>query len=586
MPANKINQNETIASAFPKINKAIEESYEALQKSSSANENSNVAIVRSRNVETQLKTLVIHNGESDAEVLLMRIDEDGVEHDTAAERIASDYDKMKALNSETKENVNQIVLNVKTYGAKGNGVADDTIAIQQALDEVESYGSAEVYVPQGTYNLTGELYIKKNTTFHLHHEAVLMRNHAGNLLRNYTLTDEFSQYNGNGNITIQGGVFDCNGANVQRVCNGIALAHAENITLNKITIKDIYEGHGVELTGIRNWKITNSFFLGFKGNNYYSEAIQVEFAGIGTSLSKLEDGTYTQMGICEGNYFGNSGTPGFQAWPCGIGSHGSLHDIWYDFISVLNNTFEGCTYWAIRPFKWSNAIIRGNKIKNCPGGGIYVVIPATGSASTKDLVGNPHPAQPIQNISIDGNILSGLGGKGILLEGKEDAKIYRAKLDGNILDNIGGNAIEIRFVSDSNLNGHVINSAGGNGIMVVESSHLDLTNNRLTNIGYYGLNIATNSQNVDLISNKIINPSQAEENRYDGITVGASVSDVKITDTRIRTTSGKRRMRYGVMIYAGVTGIQRYGNDFRTNAMEMNLRDASTNPVTSSGDVS
>lgn len=586
MPANKINQNETISSAFPKINKAIDDSYEALRKSNNADTNSNTALVQAKKVENQLKTLIIHNGESDAEVIQMRIDEEGVEHDTAAERIAADYEKMRTLNSGTQTNVNQIVLNVKLYGAKGDGTADDTRAIQQALDDVLSYGSAEVYVPQGTYNLTGELYIKKNTIFHLHKDAILLRNHTGNLLRNYTTADRFSNYNGNGNITIIGGIFDCNGANVQRVCNGIALAHAENITLDGITIKDTFEGHGVELTGIRNWKIVNSFFLGFKGANYYSEAIQVEFAGIGTSFSKLEDGTYTQMGICEGNYFGNSGTEGFQAWPCGIGAHGSLHDIWYDFISVLNNTFEGCTYWAIRPWKFSNAIIRGNKIKNCPGGGVYVVIPPTGSASTKDLDGNSYPTQPIHNISIDGNIMNGLGGKGIYIEGKEDAKVYRVKIDGNIIDDTDGNGIEIRNTSDSTVNGNVISNVDGNGLMIADCTHLDITNNRLTDIGLYGINLTSNSKDIDLISNKIINTSQAEQNRYDGITVGASVSDVKIADTRIRTVSGKRRPRYGVMIYAGVTGIQRYGNDLRANAMEANLRDASTNPATGGGDVS
>lgn len=49
--------------------------------------------------------------------------------------------------------------NVKDdYGAVGNGIADDTDAIQQALDEVATPGHAAVlYFPTGTYRITGTL---------------------------------------------------------------------------------------------------------------------------------------------------------------------------------------------------------------------------------------------------------------------------------------------------------------------------------------------------------------------------------------------------------------------------------------------
>lgn len=55
------------------------------------------------------------------------------------------------------------ILNVRDYGAKGDGEADDTKAIQDALDDVETYGI--VYAPPGVYRVQGLLLNKSRTQF-------------------------------------------------------------------------------------------------------------------------------------------------------------------------------------------------------------------------------------------------------------------------------------------------------------------------------------------------------------------------------------------------------------------------------------
>lgn len=54
--------------------------------------------------------------------------------------------------------------NVMDYGAKADGVTDDTGAVQQALNRVGSYGGGTVYMPAGRYRLDGTLRIPHAVT--------------------------------------------------------------------------------------------------------------------------------------------------------------------------------------------------------------------------------------------------------------------------------------------------------------------------------------------------------------------------------------------------------------------------------------
>jgi polygalacturonase len=65
-----------------------------------------------------------------------------------------------------------VTLNVRDFGATGDGATKDTAAFQQAIDRCSVMGGGEVLVPAGNY-LTGAVALRSRTTLHLEKDAVI-----------------------------------------------------------------------------------------------------------------------------------------------------------------------------------------------------------------------------------------------------------------------------------------------------------------------------------------------------------------------------------------------------------------------------
>lgn len=52
------------------------------------------------------------------------------------------------------------MINIKLYGAVGDGITDDTAAIQKAVNDAERRAVHSIFIPEGTYLLTDEILIK------------------------------------------------------------------------------------------------------------------------------------------------------------------------------------------------------------------------------------------------------------------------------------------------------------------------------------------------------------------------------------------------------------------------------------------
>jgi polygalacturonase len=63
-------------------------------------------------------------------------------------------------------------LNIRDYGATGDGITKDTAAIQQAIDRCSLFGGGEVLIPAGNY-LTGAIQLRSRTLLRLAPDATL-----------------------------------------------------------------------------------------------------------------------------------------------------------------------------------------------------------------------------------------------------------------------------------------------------------------------------------------------------------------------------------------------------------------------------
>jgi hypothetical protein len=74
----------------------------------------------------------------------------------------SEIDKLANVPSDTITELAQITtINVKNFGAKGDGVTDDTLAIQSAIDSLSQTGGGRIFFPIGTYKITSAINISK-----------------------------------------------------------------------------------------------------------------------------------------------------------------------------------------------------------------------------------------------------------------------------------------------------------------------------------------------------------------------------------------------------------------------------------------
>ncbi|WP_053073824.1 right-handed parallel beta-helix repeat-containing protein [Bacillus sp. LL01] len=586
---------------------------------------------RELNVQKGRVDNLIVNAPQPSEVVDIRVDEDGVEHATARDRIASDGAKVAEqfadVGAQLEQNELQIgvvatdleqrSVNVKMLGAVGDEIADDTNAFQTAFN-LAKVSPIRVFVPKGRYKLTQRLSIFSNTQIDMQEGAVLVRHHNTSIIMNGEVGDEYYGYDGNGNIAITGGAFDGNvGMFNANGFNHIELNHGTTFRFRDITFKDTLNAHAFDLNGLRDVIIEGCRFLGFQdltnGSRDFSEAIQI---------SRSTQGGFHPFGAYDHTpcrditvrscYFGGSDTPNMQPWAVGVGEHGATYDIFSENIHVIGNTFEGCTYAGIRCMKFNDVFITNNLFLNTRSG-IALSNTAPNTNSSKDVNGVERGAQSGKNYTISHNIFRNVESDIIYAAGQTNTpdnvkKLTNVIIVGNVVDNpsnsntasfrlrwidglfVANNRIkglnrgfENWYLSNVKINNNLISDCQLEGIYFTEpetsfrnlnhTKDIEITNNTIRDTRRSGVFLEW-ANGFKVNENQLENTGSETDNTRVAINIASSSQNGVLRGNKNR--SGSNRNSHGIGVTGTCVNIQVHDNDLEGATGRINLASVPT----------
>lgn len=251
-----------------------------------------------------------------------------------------------------------LFVNVMAFGAKGNGVADDATAIQNALNSIRTTGGV-VYFPEGTYKVGSAVQFYSNSTLFFEPGATLLQGASMNNMMRSFCDSSWTGYSGTHDCLIYGATFDGGDYTTNNTLVGIA--HAKNIIFENCTFKNAYgEWHNIEINSSYNVKVINCDFEGSRKTSERGELIQIDWAYHSSSYpwNINIDNTVCELIEIYGCTFHNSMASAIGTHSDGANNRIRIHDNNFDSISatrgtiylddslnldIYDNTFDTCT---------------------------------------------------------------------------------------------------------------------------------------------------------------------------------------------------------------------------------------------------
>lgn len=489
--------------------------------------------------------------------------------------------------------------NVRDFGALGNDSNDESSAFQGALNAARDNDGGTVYIPKGEYRInTLPLKVYQGTHIIADPEAHIMAySNTSSFVWNGTGGDAFNGYEGNGNITIEGGIWDNRGGVFQDGGACFSFAHGKNLTWRDVTIRDVADTHAIEINGCQNVRIINCTFEGFYASvgREYSEAVQLDLMKSSSVYGAFGNYDHTPCDdvLVDGCRFQESGSASTGKWGRGVGSHNSTIGKWHTNIRVTNNHFS-VNHEAVRGYSWNKTVVANNTLEEC-GSGIElrsVEYGGVASENTKNASGvQQNSSQDFQDFTITGNVISGTEASSTALPainiiGEATGKALNGSITGNTITDCGTSAMEIESAARINVSGNTIMNTGAfYGILLDTCTDSLVANNKIEESATNSIMATLGTRNM--ISNNLIRLAgdraiyiSGEDDcvvqgnyvygasRNDG-TVPAFYSDassapVRWADNVARTVGSGNDYTYALHVTSGTHHIR--GNDFQKGA--------------------
>lgn len=424
------------------------------------------------------------------------------------------------VNTILSTNLNEhVALNVKDYGAIGDGVNDDRQAIQDTIDAAaKGLGGGNVYFPEGTYLVKEIVFLKSHTHLELNEKATILnginiKNHPSIVFMTGLFTDDGAQveWGPTEDISYSGGTIDMNGAlneegtkakNLPLInsSGAFAIGNSNNVTIKNVTFKDSYQGHAIQIAGSKNVLVDNSRFLGQAlpktmkdGQIISKESIQIEpLTRKGFPYALNDNGQKSENVTIQNSYFGKSEKSGELV--TAIGTHYQTATTENPSnIKILNNHFDNMMYAGVRFTGFTDILIKGNRFdkKTKEESEHYrengaALVNAYSYKNVKDVLDlNKH-------VTITENVFNIADAKTKAIRVAKDSADYLGKVSDitvtkNIIHNNSKNTeqpnIELLRVSDNLVVSDNIISGGKDGIVIEESAGtITVLNNQLSNL--------------------------------------------------------------------------------------------------------
>ncbi len=444
-----------------------------------------------------------------------------------------------------------VVFDVREHGAVGDGVADDTAAFRYALTRARAVpgGGATLLVPPGSYALGESLLLGPGMTVQAHGARLFRTGNTSALIKNYTSgMPAVADYQGAGNISVFGGMWDMRGSRFTSTCPAFVFTHADGFTVRDVTVLDVPQAHAIELNAVRRARIVDCLFDGvYAGTGTPAvpnrlEAVQITGATSAANLpAPAFDGTPCVDVLITGCVMRNS-LPTTDPYDALCGDHyvapagaPDSHRRVHRNIRVLANRVESSGAYGVRATDWAQSVIADNTIDGAAITGIYV---SSGSGI------------PLVDISVTGNTILGAGsGGGIVVSNTAAGQNSSVVVSGNLVRATNGETgIYVSRTDGASITGNVVattrHPSGGNsqGIQVQRSPHAVITGNHLSAVKGDGIGVDSESTEALIAQNTVSGAS------HNGISVASSeaaVRDNRITGAGTGGPAGSYAIRIG-----------------------------------------